>query len=485
MLNTSTDKKFYLFLLFAFILKLVLVPFAQVIDADAVTRTLITINWLEHPYWMDTAIWAPFHFYYNSIALLIWNNPMYAPVVLNVIFSCLTLIPFYNFVKREFNANGALFASFFLFLTPVLFRISFLALAEIPFLFFIALTLNLLSKGIRENKIGFILIAGLSMTIASGFRYDAWLLIGFFGIVILLFNEWKKAFLFSIIASVFPLLWMWTNYLATGNALHSINGNYNYTLELIGVNENISFEAYLRRIWFFPFSLFITLGPPLFYICLKSIFKSYKSQLSKVWIWSIPFWLVFLFYLYNSLKGNLLLHHRLTGTLILFSIPFAAIYFKDVSKTKIRQAFLFVTMTIGLTFVYNMNGITPFPRLKDQQVVKISSYIKQEINSQSGLIIDFWGWENSYYIALDAGIRPKQIVFILGEKNAKFPMRDCVNLIKDQITGVILIVKESVLDKTLKDVNSELSKIIASTHSEITLDEREDIRILKWKRNYN
>lgn len=480
--NDTSDKKFYYFLLFAFLFKLILLPFAQVTDADAVTRTLITLNWMENPEWMDTAIWAPFHFYYNAAILSVWNQPMYAPVLLNIIFSVLMLIPFYQFVKREFNAIGAFYATVFLFFAPPIFRVSFLGLAEIPFLFFIAVTINLLSKSIRENSFQSILLAGGSMTIAAGFRYDAWLLIGILGLTLLLFKEWKKAFLFGFIASIFPVVWMVSNYFATGDALHSIQGNYRYTLELIGVNENISWDAYLRRIWFFPFSVFIALGPPVFYLCFRHWWKSLFKRESNLWIWSLPFWLVLAFYLYNSWNGTLLLHHRFSGTLVLLILPFMALYYQEITVRKKQWSIFFLSFTIGLSFIYNMNGITPLPRLKDQSVVEFSHAVQQELKKESGLIIDFLGWENSYYIALDAGLRPKQIIFITGEKNAEIPYQDCYQILQNQSEGIIVLKTGSELDKMIQERDSKIIPLQSEELKIEVLSSTPERKILQWKK---
>ncbi len=476
------EKYLPIFLLLAFIIKLILLPFAQVTDADAVTRTLITLNWMEHPYWMDTAIWAPFHFYYNSIALYIWNNPMYSPVLLNVFFSILTLIPFYHFVKREFNSTGALFATFFLFVSPLLFRTSFLALAETPFLFFVILSLNLISKSIKENKKGMVILAGISMTLASGFRYEGWILIGIFALTISLFKEWKKAILFGIFAFIFPMIWLWSNFQATGDAFISFKGNSHYTLQLIGTNDNPSFESYLRRIWFFPFSLWISIGPPVFYFCFRHFIKTYQKAENKKWIWTIPFWMTLAFYFYYSLTGTLLLHHRFTGLLTVFALPFIAGYFEQWSGTSIHKAFVFATFTIGLTFVYNMHGLTPLPRLKNQDIVKISKVVKQELESDSGLILDFLNWENSYFIALDAAIRPKQIIFMPGEKHAELPIHDCIRILNERGNGVIVILKNSELDKMVMDEKSPISILMNEKHHSVSIFDDAEFRMIKWKK---
>lgn len=78
-----------------------------------------------------------------------------------------------------------------------------MALSETPYLFFLALTINLLSKGIKEQKITFILLAGISIFLAQGIRYEAWIVSALFCLVLLLFKEWKVFFIFSLLAAIF------------------------------------------------------------------------------------------------------------------------------------------------------------------------------------------------------------------------------------------------------------------------------------------
>ena len=104
-------KKLNIFLLVAavFIFKLILLPFSETTDADAVTRIFLSIKWLDNPHWIMTDVWAPFHYYLNAFSLSIWDNRVIMPKLVQVTISCLTLLPFYFFVKREFNEKGAFF----------------------------------------------------------------------------------------------------------------------------------------------------------------------------------------------------------------------------------------------------------------------------------------------------------------------------------------------------------------------------------------
>lgn len=436
--------KIYLFATVVFVIKCLLLPFVQVTDADAVTRTLITLNWMEDPYVMDTANWAPFHFYLNAGILFFWKNAELAPVFLNILLSSLLLIPFYHYLKREYNEHSAFYGVLFLSLSPIILRTGFLALAETPFLLSLILAINTISKSIRENKLKWIFIAGFFMTLSAGFRYDAWVLIAIFSLGIWVSSNFKTAFYFGLVSSLFPVYWMLSNYLVTGNALHSIEANFYYTHELVGINDHVSFSGYLRRIWFFPFSLLIGVGPIIFYFAFKSFFADMKNfKLSGQQFILINVLLIWMIYFYQAIQGNLLLHHRFTGTLILFSIPLALTYFNELSKIKIRLALFSVSFTILLTYVYNMGGISPVPRLKNQEMVEAKRSFENKLNENTGLLIDFIGWEESYYLGLNSGISPKQIYFVNGEINSSDHSNEIKSHLNRYPENIIILKKNS------------------------------------------
>ncbi len=426
-----------------FLVKLALLPFAQNTDADAVSRVLFSMEWKAHPVWIKQSIWGPFHFYLNGFFLMIVNDPVYVPAFVNALFSCLSLFPFYFFARREFNERGAFIATIFFSICPILFRNSFLALAETPYLFFIVAAMNLVSKGIRENKIYNFLFAGLCMSAASGLRYEAWFLFILFGIVIVLCGKWKEAFLFAVISGLFPAVWIFQSYISTGQYMNS----FNWMFDAVNDNKPSGFESYLRRIWFFPFSWMIALGPPCALITITQITRYYKKKnfdLKKS-AWTIPFWIVFILFIFAALKGSLLLQHRFTGTLVVLSLPFFASYFETNTSSRIRNAWVFGILTVGLSFAWNTYGVKPIPRLKDQSAHNIAVMIQQEVNSNSGVIVDFWTWENTYYIAFLSKLPLNHIVILSGSKNSGIQEESISNVVREYPTGIILLKKGSEL----------------------------------------
>lgn len=439
--------------------KLILLPFAQTVDADAVSRIFLSHDWKNNPHWIATSVWAPFHFYLNGAALMIWDNVIYTPKLVNIIFSVGTLFPFYFFTKREFNAQGAIIATIFFGLCPILFRNSFMGLSETPYLFFLVVSLNLISKAIHENSTKTIILAGLALTVSAGFRYEAWFLLLLLSFL-LLFIDWKKAFIFGAVAMIFPVIWMYSEWHATGLFPFSLEGSTGIKMSkgmnVAANNVHLDLESILRRIWFFPFSWLIAVGIPVVYLLIKPLFVDIfkKSTVSLHRLWALLFVITLLFFIYNALQGALLIQHRFIGTLVVFSLPFIAVYFEINRKRRIRKALIFGAVTVGMSLIYNTSGIAPIPRLKDQHKATFIRELNLKLQPNDKLVIDFIGWDYSYYYLLKANLNRSNILIVEDPNVAALPTDRIEKILSENGNVYILENKTSDFKQYLKTKNN-------------------------------
>jgi hypothetical protein len=197
-----------------------------------------------------------------------------------------------NLIQKELFGQ----VCFFQF-CPIVFRNSFHALAEAPFIFFVVCTLYFISelfKNKSETKNA--IWAGLFLTIACGIRYEGWVFIAFLGLIIWIRSGFKNAFIFGVFSMLFPLYWMIGNYLAEGEPLYSINAANYWNTFMEGVNEQVNYFDKITRLVFFPFSLFLFLTPLLCLICVITLIYVLLKKLI-VWkhlIWLIPFLGIFI-----------------------------------------------------------------------------------------------------------------------------------------------------------------------------------------------
>lgn len=377
-------------------LKLILVLFSQTTDPDAVVRILQSKSWLEDPNWIGFDVWGPFNYYLNAFGLWIYNDVVISPKLINILFSVATILPLYGMLRIRQSHLVSILVVVLFTLSPLILRNSFIAMTETPYLFFVAFSMWQIMRFFTEGQNKHLIGAGLFITIAAGFRYEAWAIMFVFWLILLLKKDFKKSLLFAGIAGVFPLIWLVSNYIYTGDFLWSLKGNNHWTLEVMGTNESVSFEEWARRVWFIPFMFFIGLGPVFMYVFLKG------GKVSKQKIWWIPIGFVFVLLMFKSVNGTLLHHPRFVATLLLLCLPIIAggiNWLVERSHWKMYFTLGIVVQLAG-SYVYNVDHIEPFPLLKDQKSLECLELIQRIGTEKKCVFIDFIGWEETYYYAL-------------------------------------------------------------------------------------
>jgi hypothetical protein len=408
---SQRDRQFILALAIGLLVRLLAVPFAMTDHADAVTRIFIAQRWLENPEIITHGVWGPLHTYMLAGMLALWNDPVYAPVVLNSILSAATAIPLYLFVKREWNETSALFTACLYLAYPVAIRYGLMAMTEIPFIFFIALAMWMLSRARDEDadwKPAF--MAGIFITLAGALRYESWGLTPFFGL--LLWKRWKSMIAFFAAAAIFPLFWLAGNYFATGDAFYSFSWSVAWTTSGTE-DETVSLTGYLNRLLFFPRAIVFGLTPLAFLVCALGIFYVIYHR-DKKWVWLIPLAALFATFTLNAFTGKLTTQLRYSLALTIYMIPYAAEWFdrqKDAKRRLVHSALVLASM-IPLSYLrYAIpwpfdfphpvpREITMIPRL-DESTRQISEYqIRASASQPGGLLLDFYDWGETYYVAL-------------------------------------------------------------------------------------
>jgi hypothetical protein len=481
-MNYLIKQKPWIFIcLIGLLARLLFLPFSHVVDPDVYGRIYISWEWLQNPHLISTAVWPPLHFYIMSFFLSIFPFYVITPKLLHILFSVATAIPLYYFIINEFNAKGAFWATLFYQLSPIVFRNSFHALAETPFIFFVVCSLYFISelfKNKSETKNA--IWAGLFLTIACGIRYEGWVFIAFLGLIIWIRSSFKNAFIFGVFSMLFPLYWMIGNYLAEGDPLYSINAANYWNTVMEGVNEEVNDFDKTTRLVFFPFSLFLFLTPLLSLIYVITLIYVLLKKLI-VWkhlIWLIPFLGIFIMYIQKTYDGSLLMHHRYTAIPLLFLTPYLSYFFSDKLKIseKIKKivATLIIATSIPFSFYlhflqldklfffspkiaksveyilqHNYLQTEAVPHLYDKNAHDINVILKSELKGSDGLIIDFCGWDVSFFLALEANVPFNQQLIMEGAKNGLNHSDQIFSFIKKYPEGIILIQNESRIDALL------------------------------------
>lgn len=442
-INLSYTKKLIIFSFILFVIKLILLPYVHEIDADGVSRVYLSLLFANSPQIINSGNWPPLFFYIMGGVLSLYNNQFVTPAIVNIIFSVILIFPLFYLLKRLFDDKISFLLCVFFSFSPIVFRMSMLAMSEIPYLFFVILSISTLLKGLNENKTYWVFIAGLFMTIAGGIRYESWI-IGVLVIIFLVYSKYiKDAIFFSTTFILFPTYWLFSNYMFTNEVLTS----FNWAINLPEENSINSLESLLRRIWWYPLSLMFAFGPIAFFFFIKEL-KNYKLDKISLFLF-LTLITFFIIWLINSLRGSLLLQHRFTITLFLFSFPFIGYYFKRNKNKIVAKTLIFSLTAFLFAFVYSSKGARPIPRLLTKDAEKVSHIIKNNIKSNSGFICDFWNWETTYYLPFSTGLKREQIVIIEYNENVESVKEKIAITTRSNCNGVILVNKNNSLYKIL------------------------------------
>lgn len=467
---SSESRQILLLMAIGLAVRLIILPFSQTIDADAVTRIIMAYKWLNDPVLITSDVWLPLHLYFNAAAIWLSGDLVFGPKIMNILFAVATVPPLYKFVKNEFNSEGAFWVTLTYLFIPIVIRNSLQALSGIPYAFFIVSTMYFLSQGRKtQQEIKYGILAGLAITLAGGFRYEAWLLIAVFSGVLFLQKQWKMMIAFMLFSMIVPTFWMVGCYIDEGDIFYGPNGAYRWNVVISGVNENMNFEKYVRRAFFFFVSWFFLLTPVVSFLIVFYTIKSrkLKSISRSTWMWLIPFFVLFLMFIYKAINGTLLLQHRFTLSLILTSLPFYALMFQSGKALKAKRIIALSVVILFIPYSLLNRDMLSIPRLKDQGMVDLVELInsKTEDPQNEGLVLDFIGWQNTYYLSLKSDIVPENIFRVNGAVHGKVYFKFLKRVFVNNDEGFLLKRKnkKSKLDEFLVQLNDSVIAIEKTT----------------------
>jgi hypothetical protein len=507
----SEDKRIP-FVLFGLVLlsRAIAWPFSDVVDADAVTRALLGESYMLYPGWGGDGIWPPLHFYLNGIFTVVVDNRAIASVWVNILLGSAMVLPVFALVRRWSNGLVAIAVTILVVFNPLMFRNSLQGLSEIPFLFFSACAFNAAScaqtgastEGSREA-----LLAGLFITIACGMRYEAWLFIVAIAGILLLARHWRRTILFCLTASMFPIAWMVTNHLAQGNMFHGVEHvvHWRGNAEVVHVPDG---ERWLRTL-FFPVSFLLALTPATFLLGMaggvRSIARGSDPLARSGWLLLFPLFLIIM--ITKARNAELLLQHRFTMTLILLFIPFLVLGFKPI-----RPSLLIVAMSVvfaGWSMwssmdsaagtwlsnvsrgtkaeyaiyhirTYTLHEMKAIPQLDHRKPDELVKRIDAIPITNKLLVLDFFGWQDTYNVALRVDVLATSVVFLPEDGSSSSRglrhLEDYLDRLSDP-KGILVLKAESVYHKALQPM-AEGGVVIPLQRSHLLLEPAGDVEDL-------
>ncbi len=442
----------------ALAVRLVMLPFSQQIEADAITRIWLAVDWLADPTLILYGRQGPLHLYLLAGSLAVWKSLLWSPIVLHVLFSSATALLLYLFTRVEFeHETGSLIAGLGFALYPVAIRNSLTAMPETPFVFFFALTIYFLARGMRSpGSYQFEVMAGLSLTLAGMIRFEGWEFIPLLGV--LLIRDFKKMVAFGISAAIFPLSWLLGNQIHYGDALYSMHWSTNWELNVAGNNEGLSTYDYVERTVYFPAVIFLGLTPLAallaFWGAVRALFKKlFEAR------WLVPLVGLLAVMIYFAIQGNLDIQARYTISLGLILLAYLAPLYRDWQLAERKKQIVFglaLVLMIPLAYLGNaippvrnfyVAGINPVPRLRaDRQ--NLAAGILDEAalfdnGEPYGLVSDFYGYRETYYVAISTGLHPDDIFIAPGEAHEELALDELERVLTENTKGLLILMEGS------------------------------------------
>jgi hypothetical protein len=463
----------------AFFLRLSAFPYSDTVDSDAVSRVFMAQNWANNPEFIWHGTWLPFHQYFIGSFLLVFPSITITPIILNIVLATATVWAVYHFTALLFDKTNAWFPAILLAVSPIFFRNSLMAMAEIPGICTAAFGLLFVMRSIKRESLKDAVVAALFMTLSNGFRYESWVISGLLFIIFLLYRQYRVASIYAVIAVSFPVIWIVGNFIDDGNYMAGIAGANYFNLVLAGVNEGVGFPERMARLLFYPYSLTLSVGVWVMPLMLIALYRRGKTLSRAQWIWVLPFAFMAILVTYKAIDGTLLLQHRFSSTLLLLFLPFTVLIPRLFENSRLFPIILScaalsilpfsnymanqnverwlsfspdVESAFGLVRYIRQDQAEPIPKLKEDRPKELVKLIRSRCEN-CALVLDFTGWQETYYVALNVGLDPGQIMILPGTKYEEINwLRIEQFLNKNQAyPGLILLKDESRFHQSIKE----------------------------------
>lgn len=448
----------------ALLVRILMLPWAQTVHADAVSRVHIAYEWMLDPHYIKDGYWGPLHHYLNALFMWIFPGKVLGPTLLGILCAAFTALPVHGFTYNLFGSRrGAAIAAVLYAFAPIVFWTSLQPLSEPVYGLFLALSIHQLSR-IPTRGRSAALYAGLFITCAAALRYEAWVVIALLTLVTLLLHEWRITAVFWAAAMLFPGTWMIGNQLEFGDFLYSVNQNDVWNMGKEGINDEVTAVVRVQRLVFFGWSLMLNCSPVLVLLTVVAIGRGavQRTLTRDQLVWLIPFVAMAVVFQRKAWDGSLMLHHRFLVTWLVLFAPYVALVLRPGRALLLRTTVVVVALAsvIPMTFYWDKikyleklgegdlgkamddlalgyyRELEIVPRLQGNDTQLLVDLINDRSQPGEGLLVDFHGWDKSYYILLHA--LPNTMV-VGGAKHEEYKSEEVNTFFHERRRGHVVV----------------------------------------------
>jgi hypothetical protein len=380
-------------------------------EADATARVLFALKWINEPFIFPPTNWPPLQFYIYGLSIIVFKDPLYVPIIVNIIFGSVLVIVVGHFVRRLTgdSLTGLLAAAIVCFY-PLAVRFSLIATPEVILNFFLFLTLFILigisRDDVQKNQLGRAVLATTTMTAAALTHLQAWYLMPIFSL--LLWKRWRYWLLFVGI-SLIPMisLYLYLHGLSDSTVPPEWN-TYSYD----STNR-------IRQTLYYPALLIDTLSPALILLGAVGLIRIWEDDGPRLTIKYFPL-ICFLAlippYLYFVYAWDRM-RPKEALLLCLFLVPYVSIGLRFVSSTA-RSGFgkwgiILTSILMVVVLPYNWKFISkgnifPIPKTSPEYR-QIAQWISKNIDAKDPIVFDHLPLWSDYYLAAASRRYPQEM----------------------------------------------------------------------------
>lgn len=385
-------------------------------------RVFYSLDWRDAPFIFAPPPWPPLQFYLYGLGLIIYPDPIYTPLLINILFGGLLAVVIGHLVRDlSGDTEAGLIAGLIAALYPLAIRYSLIAVPEVILNFLIFLTLCLLLRArVSEPgrlQIGYVVTAAITMSAAEWTHLPAWYMMPLFSL--LLWGRWRQWIVFVVIAALpialfaFHLRGIYGGWIPPNWLTASFSGNANPD----------SIVTLVHQLFYYPALLIQTLSPALVLLALVGLLHivqhkpdNWKLQLFPLLCLTalIPAYLLFVFAWDRTKPKEALL-------LSLLMIPYAAIgsvQLKPLIKGRLLQ-WVVVATALAMLIVapYNWKfgergGIFPIPKTAPEYR-QLATWLNENLEPDDSIVFDHLPLWSDFYLALATRRMPNQVFLTL------------------------------------------------------------------------
>ncbi|MFH1460162.1 MAG: glycosyltransferase family 39 protein [Candidatus Omnitrophota bacterium] len=401
-----------------FISRLVLLLKTDDFHALAAGKVLIIDHFLRNPFILKDAYIAvhpPGHLFFLFITLKLFYDTLFAPRLVSLLFGSVLVFPFYYYTKSIFNTKIAVFSLFAIALYSQHIIYSVIATQDTTFHFFLFLSFLLFFFHCKTQNQKYLFFTALALGFTGLCRYEGMAFIPLFTFFIAK-NNFKRAIVFFLLASLLPLSWIFINYKFGDNStffdFSSCFGS-GVPMQFHWIRSQGFKIDFIDKLLYWPLILVNTLGWATPILGLGGIIYCLKEK--KNFFSVTAFIMLFLMFMVKTLEEQVYLQPRYSITLGLMLIPFSLYaLFKIASLLKINIKFANILAVILLATMISAIGqnILSEPLFAPSFAKNIAVYLKHNVNEKDCILVDDCGDEKyKEPIKLLSKVNPKQFVF--------------------------------------------------------------------------